>query len=327
VRPFAYARAATAEAALDALRGDAHAFLAGGTNLIDLMKLDVARPALLVDINALPFGAIETMPDGSLRIGALARMSDTADHPLVQQSAPCVAQALVASASPQLRNMASIGGNVLQRTRCMYFRDASQACTKRDASEDCSAIGGDDRKQAILGASERCIAVNPSDFAVAMLTTDATIHLRGEGGARTTPFLGFHRLPGDDPTRDTNIGPGELITAVSFVPTALTRNSVYLKIRDRASYEFALVSVAAALDVQAGVIRAARVALGGVAHAPWRAQVAEAALLGKPPTRATFAAAADAELLAARPLRRNGYKITMTKNALIRALTAVGGAA
>jgi xanthine dehydrogenase YagS FAD-binding subunit len=223
--------------------------------------------------------------------------------------------------------MASIGGNVLQRTRCAYFRDVSQPCNKRRNGEGCSAIGGDDRKAAILGANERCIAVHPSDFSVAMLTTDATIHLRGPGGERTTPFLGFHRLPGDDPTRDTTIVPGELITAISFVPSAVTRNSTYVKVRDRASYEFALVSVAAGLDVQGGAIRAVRVALGGVAHAPWRARAAEAALIGKAPTRENFAAAADAELRAARPQRLNRYKLTMVRNAMIRALVTVGGAA
>ncbi len=328
MRPFAYARARSADDALAALaRTPGAAFLAGGTNVIDLIKIDVARPSLLVDLNALPLAAIESAPDGTVRIGALARMSDTADNALVQRSAPCVSQALNLSASAQLRNMASIGGNVLQRTRCTYFRDVSQPCNKRRDGEGCSAIGGDDRTMAILGASERCIAVHPSDLSVALLVADATIHLRGPGGERTTPFLGFHRLPGDDPTRDTTIAPGELIVALSFAPSAVTRNSTYVKVRDRASYEFALVSVAAGLDVQGGTIRAARVALGGVAHAPWRAKAAEAALIGKAPTRENVAAAADAELRAARPQRLNRYKLTMVRNAMIRALATVGGAA
>jgi xanthine dehydrogenase YagS FAD-binding subunit len=327
MRPFAYARAQSADEAVAALAGTPNAmFLAGGTTVVDLIKIDVARPGTLVDINALPLAAIETGADGSVRIGALARMSDTADSAVVQRSAPCVSQALNLSASAQLRNMASIGGNVLQRTRCAYFRDVSQPCNKRRDGAGCSAIGGDDRKMAVLGANERCIAVHPSDFSVAMLTTDATIHLRGPDGERTTPFLGFHRLAGDDPTRDTTIAPGELITAFSFTPSAVTRNSTYLKVRDRASYEFALVSVAAGLDVRDGVIHDVRLALGGVAHAPWRAKAAEAALLGKAPTRQNFAAAADAELRAARPQRLNRYKLTMARNAMIRALATVGGA-
>jgi xanthine dehydrogenase YagS FAD-binding subunit len=327
MRPFAYARAHSADDAVAALaQNSGAAFLAGGTNIVDLIKIDVAMPGMLVDIGALPLAAIDVAPDGTVRIGALARMSDTADHAAVRSGAPAVSMALNLSASAQLRNMATIGGNVLQRTRCVYFRDVTQPCNKRAPGTGCSAIGGDDRKMAILGANALCIAVNPSDFSVAMLITDATIHLRGPAGERTTPFLGFQRLP-DDPARDTNIGPGELITAVSFVPSSLTRNSTYLKVRDRASYEFALVSVAAALDVQGGTIRNARVALGGVAHAPWRALIAEASLIGKPAAIATYAAAADAELRAAKPQRLNGFKIPLARNAMIRALATVGGAA
>jgi xanthine dehydrogenase YagS FAD-binding subunit len=329
MRPFAYARASTPDDALATLaehrRG---AFLAGGTNIIDLIKIDVAMPDMLVDINALPLATIATQADGTVVIGALARMSDTADDALVQRNAPCVSQALNLSASPQLRNMASIGGNVLQRTRCVYFRDVSQPCNKRRNGEGCSAIGGDDRKLAILGQSDRCIATHPSDFAVAMLVTDATVHVRGSAGDRTIPFLGFHRLPGDDPTRDTVLQPGELITALSFAPTAVTRNSAYVKVRDRQSYEFALVSAAAGLDVRDGTIRAVRIGVGGVAHAPWRARTAEAALIGKAPTRDFFAAAAEAELRDARPGRFNGFKIPLAQRAIVRALTtAAGGAA
>jgi xanthine dehydrogenase YagS FAD-binding subunit len=328
MRPFAYAQPRTPREALTTLAAHPHgAFLAGGTNIIDLIKIDVAMPDTLIDINALPYDRIETRPDGAVWIGALARMSDTADNPIVRGAAPCVARALNLSASPQLRNMASIGGNVMQRTRCVYFRDVSEPCNKRRNGEGCSAQGGDDRRMAILGASARCICTHPSDFAVAMLVTDATIHLRGAAGARTVPFLGFHRLPGEDPTRDTNIGPDELIEAISFVPNALTRNSAYVKVRDRASYEFALVSAATALDVRGGTIHDARVGLGGVAPAPWRARAAEAALIGKPATRETFLAAGDAEMRAAKPLRLNGFKTTMARNAIARALGAVGGAA
>jgi len=327
MRPFAYARVQSPSDALAAFgRATQPAYLAGGTTLIDLIKIDVEMPANVIDINALPWAEIAAGSDGTVRVGALARMSDTADHPLIRSNAPAVAMALEQSASAQLRNMASIGGNVLQRTRCEYFRDVSQPCNKRKPGSGCSAIGGDDRKMAILGANDRCIAVNPSDFSTAMLITDATLHLSGPSGERDVPFVGFHRLP-DDPSRDTNIRPGELIVGIRFTPDAVTRNSTYVKVRDRASYEFALVSVAAGLDVQGGVIRAARVAFGSVAHAPWRARVAESALVGKAPTRDVFAAAAEAELRAAVPQRLNRYKIAMTRNAMVRALTTVAGAA
>jgi len=328
MRPFAYAQARTSADALATLESRRRAaVLAGGTNIVDLIKIGVESPDTLIDINALPLGRIETHPDGTLSIGALARMSDTADHPAVRAAAPAASRALNLSASPQLRNMASIGGNLMQRTRCVYFRDVSQPCNKRRNGEGCSAQGGDDRRMAILGASARCICTHPSDFAVAMLTTDAAIHIRGAHGARTVPLLGFHTLPGDDPTRDTVLGRDEIIEAVSFRPSPLTRNSAYVKVRDRASYEFALVSAAAALDVQGGTIRAARLALGGVAPVPWRAHVAEAALLGKAPTREVFLAAAEAELAAAKPLRLNGFKTLLARNAAARALGAVGGAA
>ena len=328
MRPFAYARPRTTGEALATLASRPHgAFLAGGTNIVDLIKIDVESPDTLIDINGLPLDRIEAHSDGTVWIGALARMSDTADHPAVRAAAPAVARALNLSASPQLRNMASIAGNLMQRTRCVYFRDVSQPCNKRRDGSGCSAQGGDDRRMAILGASPKCICTHPSDFAVAMLLTDATIHVRGAGGARTIPLLGFHKLPGDDPTRDTMLGPGEIIEAISFAPSALTRNSAYVKVRDRASYEFALVSAAAALDVRGGTIRDARVAIGGVAPVPWRAKAAEAALIGKPAARATYLAAAESEMAQAKPLRLNGFKMTMARNAIVRALAAVGGAA
>ncbi|HTW82717.1 MAG TPA: xanthine dehydrogenase family protein subunit M [Candidatus Sulfotelmatobacter sp.] len=328
MRPFAYVRVTGADEAQRALATQPHAaFLAGGTTLIDLMKIGCATPATLIDIGALPLAQIETRSDGTLRIGALAKMNDVADDEHVRAAAPAIARALALSASPQVRNMATIGGNVMQRTRCVYFRDVTQACNKRRNGEGCTAIGGDDRQMAIFGASPRCICVHPSDLAVALLTADATIHLLGPHGRRTLSFDGFHRLPGEDPERDTILGRDELIEAISFVPTALTRNSAYLKVRDRNSFAFALVSVAAGLDVRHGVIRAARLALGGVAAKPWRAHAAEAALIGKPASRATYLAAAQAELAAAKPQRLNAFKTTLARNAMVRALALVGGAA
>jgi xanthine dehydrogenase YagS FAD-binding subunit len=328
MRPFSYVRVSGADEAQRTLAAQPQgAFLAGGTTLIDLMKIGVATPATLIDIGALPLAGIDTLPDGSVRIGALAKMNDVADDATIRAAAPNVARALALSASPQLRNMATIGGNVMQRTRCVYFRDVSQPCNKRRNGEGCTAIGGDDRQMAIFGASDRCICVHPSDLSVALMTTGATIHLLGEHGRRTLPFDGFHRLPGEDPTRDTIIEPGELIEAITFVPTAATRSSTYLKVRDRTSFAFALVSIAVGLDVQQGVIHDARVALGGVAAAPWRARAAEAALIGKPAARASYVAAAEAELQAARPLRLNAFKTKLAANAMVRALGVVGGAA
>ncbi|MGD1067765.1 MAG: xanthine dehydrogenase family protein subunit M [Vulcanimicrobiaceae bacterium] len=328
MRPFDYVRESDSSEAQRRLAATPHgAFLAGGTTLVDLMKIGVATPTTVIDIGALPLTPVETLPGGVVRIGALAKMNQVADDAMMRTVAPAVARALALSASPQVRNMATIGGNVMQRTRCVYFRDVSQVCNKRRNGEGCSAIGGDDRQMAIFGASSRCICVHPSDFAVAMLTTDATIHLLGPHGPRTIPFGEFHRLPGEDPTRDTVIGPGELIEAITFTPSAVTRNGTYLKVRDRTSFAFALVSVAAGIDVQHGTIRTARLALGGVAARPWRAHAAEAALVGKPATRATYLAAADAELEAARPQRLNAFKTKLARNAMVRALALVGGGA
>jgi xanthine dehydrogenase YagS FAD-binding subunit len=328
MRPFDYVRASDPGEAQRLLAATPHgAFLAGGTTLVDLMKIGVATPTTIIDIGALPLAHVETLPGGAVRIGALATMNQVADDPTMRAAAPAVSRALALSASAQLRNMATIGGNIMQRTRCVYFRDVSQPCNKRRNGEGCTAIGGDDRQMAIFGASPRCICTHPSDFAVAMLTTDATIHLLGPHGRTTILFDEFHRLPGEDPTRDTIIGPGELIEAITFTPSAVTRNTIYLKIRDRASFAFALVSVAAGLDVQHGTIRAARLALGGVAARPWRAQAAEAVLVGKPATRATYLAAAEAELQAARPQRLNAFKTKLARNAMVRALALVGGGA
>jgi len=254
-------------------------------------------------------------------------MNQVADDPTVGRAAPAVTQALALSASPQLRNMASIGGNIMQRTRCVYFRDVATPCNKRVPGSGCTAIDGDNRRHALLGASPDCICTHPSDFAVAMLLTDATIHVASDAGERAIEFDDFHRLPGSTPWRDTNLAHGDLITAVSFVPSALTQRSAYLKIRDRASFEFALVSVAAGLEIVGGTIRGARLGLGGVAPVPWRSLAAERALTDRPATDTSYAAAADAALADARPQRLNAFKIALTKRAIVRALRAAQGAA
>jgi xanthine dehydrogenase YagS FAD-binding subunit len=325
---FRYAQAHDVASALASVAGDPGAtYIAGGTNVIDLMKENVERPALLVDITGLPLRGIEPTAHG-VRVGALAVMSDVADHPAVARDFPAVAQALLLSASPQLRNMATIGGNLMQRTRCAYFRDASQPCNKRAAGSGCGALGGVNRRHAVIGGSEQCICTHASDLAVALLAVDAVVHVRGRAGERSIPIEHFHVLPGTTPQRETVLERGELITAVELPAAAAARNSYYLKVRDRASYEFALVSVAAALDVSAGGrIRAARVALGGVAPIPWRAHAAEAALVGKPANAQTFAAAAAAATRGMRSYGQNGFKIALTQRAVARALAHAGGAA
>jgi xanthine dehydrogenase YagS FAD-binding subunit len=284
------------------------------------MKLGVATPDLLVDVTRLPFDRIELLPDGSVRIGAMVRNSDLAADRTIRQRYPVLAQALLAGASGQLRNLATTGGNLLQRTRCVYFQDASLPCNKRAPGTGCPAREGYHRNLAILGTSEACIATHPSDMAVALAALDAVVRVQGPDGARTIPLVGFHRLPGDEPQRDTVLQHGELITAVDLPPLAFATRSRYRKVRDRASYAFALVSVAAALDVAAGVVRDARIAFGGVAHVPWRARKAEAALRGAPATEESFRRAADAELADARPLRDNAFKVPLARNVLVRTL-------
>jgi xanthine dehydrogenase YagS FAD-binding subunit len=324
---FRYARARDAAAAMAALAADPGAkYIAGGTNVLDLMKEDVERPSLLIDITGLPLAAIGVTP-GGVRVGALARMSDTADHPAVVRDFPVVSQALLLSASPQLRNMATIGGNVMQRTRCAYFRDVSRACNKRAPGEGCSALEGVNRLHAVVGGSDKCICTHASDLAVALLAVDAVVHVRGRGAERAIPFETFHLLPGDTPQRETVLERGELITAIELPASAFARNSYYLKVRDRASYEFALVSVAAALDVAGGTIRTARVALGGVAPKPWRSHDAEAALTGKPANAQTFAAAGAAATRGMRGYGQNDFKIALVQRAVVRALEHAGGAA
>jgi xanthine dehydrogenase YagS FAD-binding subunit len=319
--PFRYERTNDPSAAVAALAAAPNgAFLGGGTNLVDLMKLGVATPDLLVDVTRLPFDRIELLPDGSVRIGAMVRNSDLAADRTIRQRYPVLAQALLAGASGQLRNLATTGGNLLQRTRCVYFQDASLPCNKRAPGTGCPAREGYHRNLAILGTSEACIATHPSDMAVALAALDAVVRVQGPDGARTIPLVGFHRLPGDEPQRDTVLQHGELITAVDLPPLAFATRSRYRKVRDRASYAFALVSVAAALDVAAGVVRDARIAFGGVAHVPWRARKAEAALRGAPATEESFRRAADAELADARPLRDNAFKVPLARNVLVRTL-------
>jgi xanthine dehydrogenase YagS FAD-binding subunit len=318
---FEYARADDVADAVRLVAGDPGAkFVAGGTNLIDLMKMDVERPTKVIDINRLPLKRIEITPEGGLRIGALVRNTDLAYHPLVEQRYPVLASAIMAGASQQLRNMASTGGNLLQRTRCHYFYDTVTPCNKREPGSGCSAIDGHNRMHAILGASEACIAVHPSDMCIALAMLEAKVHVTGASGDRVIAFADFHRLPGDTPQRDTNLEAGEIITAVELPAKGFAENYTYLKIRDRLSYAFALVSVAAGLQLDGETIKEARFALGGVAHKPWRDPQAEAALNGQPANEATFARAADVLLRDARGYAHNSFKIDLARRCLLRAL-------
>ncbi len=327
MNPFRFAAASDVDAALACVVPDRGAsYIAGGTNILDLMKDDVEQPQLLVDITGLPLRDITASSSG-VRLGALVTMADAADAPAVKMNFPVVSQALLAGASPQLRNMATLGGNIMQRTRCAYFRDVSQPCNKRVPGLGCSAIGGQNRMHAVLGASSHCICTHPSDFAVALLTVDAKVRVRGAVGSRTIPIDGFHVLPGGTPNVETVLDWGDLIEGIDLPASAHARRSTYLKVRDRASYEFALVSVAAAIEVGGGTIRAARVALGGVAPVPWRSREAEAALFGQPPTEATFAAAARAATSGMRGYGKNDFKIELTRRSVEAALRSLGEAA
>jgi xanthine dehydrogenase YagS FAD-binding subunit len=301
-------------------------FIGGGTNLLDLIKGGVEQPLRLVDVNRLALADIAELADGGMRIGALARNSDTADHALIRQRYPLLSQALLAGASPQLRNMATIGGNLMQRTRCHYFYDTGfEMCNKRVPGSGCAARDGVNRSHAILGASEQCIAVNPSDMSVALAALDAVVVARGPQGERRIAIGDFHRLPGDTPQQDTNLGAGELIIAVDLPPSSFAAHAHYLKVRDRASYAFALVSVAAALDLRGGVVRNARIVLGGVAHKPWRTADAEHALIGKALDTATLEHAATLAVGGARPYRHNAFKVELAQRAVLRALQKAGG--
>jgi len=319
---FQYARADNVADAVRQIAADPAAkFIAGGTNLIDLMKEDVERPSRLIDISRLPLNKVEATADGGLRIGALVPNSDLAYHPLIEQRYPLLSSAILAGASQQLRNMASTGGNLLQRTRCAYFYDIATPCNKREPGSGCSAIKGLNRGHAILGTSEACIATHPSDMCVALAALEAKVHVAGPAGDRAMAFADFHRLPGDTPQRDTNLQPNEIITAVELPAQGFIKNYSYLKIRDRLSYAFALVSVAAALELEGGSIKEARLALGGVAHRPWRDPAAEAALRGQTADPVAFRRAADVLLHTAKGFAHNAFKIDLARRAIVRTLT------
>jgi xanthine dehydrogenase YagS FAD-binding subunit len=319
---FQYSRASNVADAVRQMAASPGAkFVAGGTNLVDLMKMDVEKPARLIDVTRLPLDKVEETPGGGLRIGALVRNSDLAYQPVVERRYPVLSSALLAGASQQLRNMASVGGNLLQRTRCAYFYDTATPCNKREPGSGCSAIGGVNRMNAILGTSDACIAVHPSDMCVALTVLEAKVRVTGPRGEREIPFADFHRLPGDTPQRDTNLNADELITAIELPAKGFSANYTYLKIRDRLSYAFALVSVAVGLELDGGNIREARFALGGVAHKPWRKAEAEAALRGRAAGEAAFAEAADIVLRDAKGFGHNTFKIDLARRTIVRALS------
>jgi xanthine dehydrogenase YagS FAD-binding subunit len=322
VKEFGYQRASDVSGAVALLDGDPGArFLGGGTNLVDLMKSGVERPDRLVDIRELPLNDVESTEDGGLRIGATVTNSDLAAHPEVRRRYPALAQAVLAGASGQLRNMATVGGNLLQRPRCGYFTDVSRPCNKRVPGSGCSAIEGEHRNHAILGASEHCVAVHPSDMGVALAAFDAVVEFQTSEGPGESPIADFYLPVGDTPHRETALPHGALITGVTLPPAPVAALSRYRKVRERASYAFAIGSVAAALDVRGGVVREARLAFGAVASRPWRARAAEGVLTGAAADARTFAAAADAELAAAAPLAHNGYKVTLMRNLVVAVLT------
>jgi len=332
MRAFSYDRPDSVDAALRGVAGQpgttteaAVKFVAGGTNLLDLMKADVMRPERLVDISRLGLDRIEDIDGGGLRLGALARNADTAYDARVQARYPMLSKAILAGASAQLRNMATNGGNLLQRTRCYYFYDTGTPCNKREPGTGCGALTGVNRIHAILGASDHCIAVHPSDMCVALAALDAVVRVSGPKGERTIPFADFHRLPGDTPHIDSSLAADELITAIDLPAQGFARHSTYLKVRDRASYAFALVSVAAALDLDGQTVRSARLALGGVAHKPWRDPAAEAELAGKPASLESFREAARVLLRDAKGQSHNSFKIALAERAIVRALAEAAG--
>ncbi|MGV9246087.1 FAD binding domain-containing protein [Streptomyces sp. NPDC003710] len=322
MREFGYQRASDVAGAVALLGADPDArFLAGGTNLVDLMKTGVERPARLVDVRELPLDRVESTPDGGLRIGATVTNSDLAAHPEVRRRYPALAQAVLAGASGQLRNMATLGGNLLQRTRCGYFTDVTGPCNKRRPGSGCPALQGEHHNHAVLGASDHCVAVHPSDMGVALTAFDAVVSYETTDGPGQVPLTEFYLPVGDTPHRETALPAGALITGVTLPPAPVAARSRYRKVRERASYAFAIGSLAAALDVRDGVVHEARLALGAVASRPWRARAAERVLTGSPADAGTFAAAADAELAAARPLPHNGYKVTLMRNLVVAVLT------
>ena len=322
MRPFAYRRAADEREALDAGTLGGASFIAGGTDLLPLWKLGIAAPDVVVDIGALPLGGVEAR-EGALAIGALARLSDVAGHPLIRVDYRVIAEALLASASPQLRNVATVGGNLLQRTRCSYFR-RGLPCNKREPGSGCGAREGENRHHAIFGVSDHCVAAHASDLAVALVALDARVLLRGSGGDRVLALEDLYLLPGSEPERETALAEGELLVEVDVPRASLARTSRYLKIRDRASFDFAIVSVAAALEVGDGIIRAARICAGGVGTRPWRLRGCEAALSGVPCEQAAFRDAAELAAEGAMPLSRNGFKVELLKRSVARALGEAG---
>jgi xanthine dehydrogenase YagS FAD-binding subunit len=317
MQPFGFIQAKTVDGALS----QGGRFVAGGTTLIDLMKLDVETPKQVVDINLLPLDRVEATVDGGLKIGALVRNSDLGNHPEVKARYTVLSQALLSGASPQLRNMATTGGNLLQRTRCYYFRDTNYACNKRQPGSGCSAIDGFNRIHAVLGGSEHCVATHPSDMAVAMMALEATVHTRGAKGERAIALSEFYLVPGSTPHKENVLEPGELITHVTLPASAAGTKSHYLKLRDRAQYEFALASAAVVAQVDGGRMKRVRIAMGGVGTKPWRSKEAEAVLEGKAASEQNFRAAAEAALRDAKPLRYNGFKIELAKRAVVRTLT------
>jgi xanthine dehydrogenase YagS FAD-binding subunit len=327
MRPFNYLQASDIAEATGIVSANADArFIAGGTTLVDLMKLNVETPRRLIDINSLArrdksLETVTSTPDGGLRIGALVRNSDLAWTTTVKERYPVLSEALLSGASGQIRNMATVGGNLMQRTRCYYFRDTAMPCNKREPGSGCSALEGHNRIHAVLGTSNQCIATSPGDMPVAMVALDAIVHVRGPRGERTIPLVDFHVTPGAHPERESVLTHGEMITSVEIPALPWARRSHYRKVRDRASYAFALASAAVALDLDGGRIRNARVALGGVGTKPWRSRLAEAALVGKEPTPAAFRAAAEAELKGAVPHKENAFKIELAKRTMVRALT------
>ncbi|MET0199058.1 molybdopterin dehydrogenase [Rhodococcus sp. RS1C4] len=322
MKTFTYDVATDVADAVNRLASDPDsALLGGGTNLVDLMKLGAAQPSSLIDVTRLPLGEIDILDDGSLRVGAAVSNSDLAVHPVVRSRYPVLSRAVLSGASGQLRNMATVGGNLFQRTRCVYFMDTSKPCNKRDPGSGCPAIAGDHRNLAILGASDHCVATHPSDMAVALTALDAVVNIQGPHGAHRVPIGELYRLPGHDPDLDTTIGHDEIVTSIDIPALPDGAVSLYRKVRDRASYAFALASVAAVLRVEGGQVTEARVALGGVAHKPWRAITAEGELLGRSAKHEAFREAIDLELKAAVPLRDNGFKVPLVRNLVTEALT------
>jgi xanthine dehydrogenase YagS FAD-binding subunit len=328
MKNFTYIRANSTKDAIEKANQEKTAnFIAGGTNLIDRLKVFLDEPSQLIDISRLNLNRIEETDEGGLRIGSLVSNTTVADHPEIRSNYPLLSRAILSGASQQIRNMATVGGNLMQRTRCPYYYDTAFPCNKRQVSSGCPAAQGINKMHAILGASEQCLAVNPSDMCVPLAALDAVVEVEGVEGRREIPFTEFHRLPGDTPQLDNNLAPGEIITGIILPPISFTKSGVYLKLRDRASYAFALISVAAALEIQDGEIQQARMALGGVAHKPWRSPEAEEFLAGKTAETATFQQAAEIALQGAKPLKYNAFKVEMAKRAIRRALTvsAQGG--